>query len=328
MSMSAPPRNTRSPDKSVVGSLPHSSRYRAIRNRRALVSTMRCTSAYLLISGFLGSTSFELNPSLSWLSKCRLRDQKVATRGHTLCMAVTPALGSVSLVGAGPGDPELLTVQAVRLLRQAELVISDRLVSAEILDTIKCEIRIAKKRPGCAEEAQEEIYEWTKEAVLAGKNVVRLKIGDPFLFGRGGEEVLEFRKLGVEPLLVPGISSSYAAPLSAKIPLTHRGVSNSVLISTGYGRNEAIIEIPEYSADTTVVLLMAVGRIGEISANMTSMGYPKETPVAIIEKATTPLQRTILGTLETIGFIAKRDKATAPGRKITIYCEYYNDIMN
>lgn len=230
-------------------------------------------------------------------------------------LSVSPPLGSVSLVGAGPGDPDLLTVQAVRLLSQAALVISDRLVSKEILNMIKCELRVAKKRPGCAEEAQEEIYQWTKEAVLQGKHVVRLKIGDPFLFGRGGEEVIEFRKLGIEPLLVPGVSSSYAAPLAAKIPLTHRGVSNSVLISTGYGKNEAVVEIPEYSADRTVVLLMAVGRIDEIATNMTMMGYPKNTPVAIIEKATTPLQRTLTGTLEDIGFVARRDGACAPGTK-------------
>jgi uroporphyrin-III C-methyltransferase len=263
--------------------------------------------------GIFSVTSFGLRHPSQKLHRHCVHNQRLFGANNVEIIGITPPLGSVALVGAGPGDPDLLTVQAVRLLSQAGLVISDRLVAKEILDTITCELRIAKKRPGCAEEAQEEIYQWTKDAVLAGKHVVRLKIGDPFLFGRGGEEVLEFRKLGVEPLLVPGVSSSYAAPLSAKIPLTHRGVSNSVLISTGYGRNEAIIEIPEYSADRTVVLLMAVGRIEEIAANMTMMGYPKETPVAIIEKATTPLQRTLSGTLETIGFVAKRDGATAPG---------------
>ena len=269
--------------------------------------------ALLASFGILSGTSLSLRHTSQKLHRHRVHNQRLFGANNVEIIGVTPPLGSVALVGAGPGDPDLLTVQAVRLLSQAGLVISDRLVAKEILDTITCELRIAKKRPGCAEEAQEEIYQWTKDAVLAGKHVVRLKIGDPFLFGRGGEEVLEFRKLGVEPLLVPGVSSSYAAPLSAKIPLTHRGVSNSVLISTGYGRNEAIIEIPEYSADRTVVLLMAVGRIEEIAANMTMMGYPKETPVAIIEKATTPLQRTLSGTLETIGFVAKRDGATAPG---------------
>jgi uroporphyrin-III C-methyltransferase len=220
--------------------------------------------------------------------------------------------GSIALVGAGPGDPDLLTVQAIKMIKQASLVISDRLVSKEILDLVECELRIARKRPGCAEEAQDEIYEWTKEAILEGKNVVRLKIGDPFLFGRGGEEVLEFRKLGVEPVVVPGVSSSYAAPLVGNIPLTHRGVSNSVLITTGYGRDSTVVEVPEYRADRTVVLLMAVGRIAEIASNMTAAGYPSDTPVAIIEKATTPEQRTLTGTLETIAYVAKRDEAKAP----------------
>ena len=221
-------------------------------------------------------------------------------------------IGSIALVGAGPGSPDLLTIQAMRLIKEADLVISDRLVSKDILDLIECELKIARKRPGCAELAQDEIYEWTRDAFKAGKNIVRLKIGDPFLFGRGGEEIIEFRKLGVEPIVVPGVSSSYAAPLSANIPLTHRGTSNSVLITTGYGKDSSIIEVPEYCSDRTVVLLMAVGRIEEIASNMTMKGYPVDTPVAIIERATTPQQRTLLGTLGTIGAIAKRDNAQAP----------------
>ena len=99
--------------------------------------------------------------------------------------------GSVTLVGAGPGDPELLTLQAYKLLKNASLVIADRLISPEILDLIDCEYRVARKAPGCADKAQEEINKWVIDGVKEGKNVVRLKIGDPFLFGRGGEEILE-----------------------------------------------------------------------------------------------------------------------------------------
>jgi len=217
-------------------------------------------------------------------------------------------------VGAGPGDPDLLTIQALRLIKNASLVVADRLISPEILKLVDCELRIAEKRPGCAEEAQEQLYSWVTDALQQGRHVVRLKIGDPLLFGRGGEEVLFFRALGVEALIAPGISSSYCAPLAAGIPLTHRGVSNQVLISTGYGKSSSIVDIPPYVSDRTVVLLMAVGRLSEIAANMTSphLGYPPSTPVAIVEKATTPEQRTLVGTLATIANVAKEQKATAP----------------
>ena len=223
--------------------------------------------------------------------------------------------GQLALVGAGPGDPDLLTVQALRLIKDASLVVADRLISPEILDLVDCELRIARKAPGCAEEAQKEIYEWVSAALRQGRNVVRLKIGDPFLFGRGGEEVLHFRQeLGVEALIAPGLSSSYCAPSAAKIPLTHRGVSSQVLISTGYGKQSSVIDIPPYVEDRTVVLLMAVSRLAEIAANMTSpsFGYPAQTPVAIIESATTPLQRTLTGTLATIGMVAEEQGAKPP----------------
>ena len=112
--------------------------------------------------------------------------------------------GRVTLVGSGPGDPELLTMKAVKLLQDPNaLVIVDRLVSPEIVELIKGEIRTARKLPGCAELAQEEIYWWTHQGLAAGKHVIRLKIGDPFVFGRGGEEVLKFRGFGVESKVVP-----------------------------------------------------------------------------------------------------------------------------
>jgi len=221
-------------------------------------------------------------------------------------------LGTVSLVGSGPGNPDLLTIQAMRLIKSADLVISDRLVSKELLDLVDCELLIANKKPGCADEAQNEIYEWTKTAVLAGKNVVRLKIGDPFLFGRGGEEYIEFRKLGITPVIAAGVSSSYAAPLVANIPLTHRGVSSQVLISTGYGKDSKRIDVPEYHSDRTVVLLMAVGRLAEIAQEMIQIGYPTETPVAIVENATNSNERIITGMLSNIAAISVEKAVKAP----------------
>ena len=229
-------------------------------------------------------------------------------------------LGKIALVGAGPGDPDLLTIQAMNLLNNASLVVADRLVSKEIINLIKCEVRIAEKQPGCAEEAQEQIYDWVKDGVKKGLNVVRLKIGDPFVFGRAGEEILEFRKLGIEPIIATGISSSYSAPLAANIPLTHRGVSNQVVIATGYGKGGSHVELPEYRDDRTVVLLMAVGRISKIALEMIEMGYPDTTPVAIIEKATTPQQRTIRGNLMTIGEKARAAHAKPPSTIIVGKC--------
>lgn len=260
-------------------------------------------------------------------SMCFLNGSSWISRGsgiHRYLGALRAHLGELSLVGAGPGDPELLTIKALKLIKNASLVVADRLISPEILNLVDCELRIAQKRPGCAEEAQEELYEWVAGALREGRNVVRLKIGDPLLFGRGGEEILFFRAMGVEATIAPGISSSYSAPSAANIPLTHRGVANQVLISTGYGRDSAIIDIPPYAADRTVVLLMAVGRIGEIAANMTSPshGYPLETPAAIVERATTPEQRTLVGTLQTIGQIAKEQQARAPA------CIVIGDVVN
>ena len=112
--------------------------------------------------------------------------------------------GRITLVGSGPGDPDLLTVKAYKLLQEPDaVVIADRLVSQEILDLVKGEIKVARKLPGCAENAQAEIYWWTHQGLTAGKHVIRLKIGDPFVFGRGGEEVIQFRKFGVESVIVP-----------------------------------------------------------------------------------------------------------------------------
>jgi uroporphyrin-III C-methyltransferase len=224
----------------------------------------------------------------------------------------TNNLGSVVLIGAGPGDPDLLTIQALRYLQKASLVVSDRLVSPEILQLITCEIKVANKKPGCAEEAQEEINDWVISAVQQGRHVVRLKIGDPFLFGRGGEEIIEYRKHGIEAKVLPGLSSSYTAPLAALIPLTHRTMSNQVLITTGYGKNGSYVEMPEYHPERTIVLLMAVGRITEIAQCLLSKDYPPDQPVCIIERATTPQQRLIYGTIATIGQEAERFEAKPP----------------
>lgn len=218
-------------------------------------------------------------------------------------------------MGAGPGSPDLLTVAAHRIISDPNnLVIVDRLVSGEILDLIKGEIKIANKHPGCAEAAQCEIYDWCAEGVLRGRHVVRLKIGDPFVFGRGGEEVLVFRdKCHVEPVVIPGVSAAFSAPLLGSIPVTHRGVSNQVVLCTGYGRDNSSPELIQYHREQTVVFLMAVGRLRSLCQNLVDMaGYPMETPVAIVERAGCPDQRTVVGTIDTIADLAGRYDVKPP----------------
>jgi len=222
-------------------------------------------------------------------------------------------LGSVTLVGAGPGDPDLLTIAAYKALQAADVVVADRLVSQEILELVQHgELKVARKLPGCALEAQREIYRWCAEALLAGKKVVRLKIGDPYVFGRGGEEVLEFRRLGVEPKVIPGISSALAGPLAAGIPVTHRGIANRVVFCTGINKDELVPDVPPYHAEQTCVFLMAVGRLPELVDALSADKYPANTPVAIIERATTPRERTVRTDLTNVVADAEANNVKAP----------------
>jgi len=225
-----------------------------------------------------------------------------------------PNGATITLLGSGPGSPDLLTLSAYRILSDpSNLVIVDRLVSDEIVELIQGEVRIANKHPGCQESAQREIYEWCVQGLRDGRKVVRLKIGDPFVFGRGGEEVLEFRKFGVEPTVIPGVSAAFSAPLLANIPVTHRGISNQVVMCTGYGRNNTSPELIQYHKEQTVVFLMAVGRLRTLCENLVKMaGYPIETPVGIVERAGCPDQRVVVGTMETIADLAEEYDVKPP----------------
>jgi len=222
--------------------------------------------------------------------------------------------GRITLVGSGPGDPDLLTVKAHRLLQNPDtLVIADRLVSQEILDLVQGEIKVARKLPGCAENAQSEIYWWAYQGLFEGKHVVRLKIGDPYVFGRGGEEVIQFRKFGVESEVVPGVSAAFSAPLLANIPVTHRGVSNQVVMCTGYGREGSSPDLIRYHEEQTIVFLMAVGRLRVLCDRLVSLAtYPKDTPVGIIERAGCPNQRIVVGDIQTIADLAEMHNIQAP----------------
>lgn len=222
--------------------------------------------------------------------------------------------GKMQLVGAGPGDPELLTLKAYRALQEAELVLSDRLVPQEILALAKGEVRVARKRCGRADLAQAELDAWGLEGLRQGKRVVRLKNGDPFMFGRGGEEAVIYSEAGFDVEVVPGISSSLSAPMSAGIPATMRDVADQVLVCTGHGKQDRFPSLPEYCDHRTTVFLMAIGRLeGLCNSLMNERGYPRELPAAIIHAATMAGATTIRSTLGEIAEEVRRQDITPPG---------------
>ncbi len=212
--------------------------------------------------------------------------------------------GKVYLVGAGPGAADLITLRAARILRQADVLLFDRLANPEIMDfaSPKAERIHVGKLPGKdSDTRQNRIFALMIGHARAGKTVVRLKGGDPFVFGRGGEEMLQLQQAGIEAEIVPGISSAIAAPGSAKIPVTFRGLSNSFAVFTAHP-GDGLAE-PDWSAAATIgtaIFLMGVDRLPMIVSHMLGFGRPLDTPVAVIERATWEDQRTVTGTLADI----------------------------
>jgi uroporphyrin-III C-methyltransferase len=227
--------------------------------------------------------------------------------------------GKIYLVGAGPGHPEMLTVQALKLLQSADLVVSDRLIPQEILDLIPEEKLILSsfKVGGASDKAQDESNEICLHAAQQGKNVVRLKTGDPFVFGRGGEEILFFRHYDIEAIVVPGISSVFAAPSIQNIPVTHREVADQVLLLSGRGKGGSFPYIPHFYANRTTIFLMSLSRIEELAKRMIAKDYPNDVPCAVIEKGTWKVgERVSYGTLDTIGRKVKEDGLENPAMLI------------
>jgi uroporphyrin-III C-methyltransferase len=214
--------------------------------------------------------------------------------------------GIVYLVGAGPGDPELLTLRGRDCLRRAQVVVYDRLVSLALLDEAPpwAERIYVGKRRGVPHRTQEEINALLVERALAGQVVVRLKGGDPFVFGRGAEEVEACARAGVAWEVVPGVSSAVAAPAAAGIPVTHRRVAAGFAVVTA----ERAADAPEpdweaYARMPTLVVLMGVAGLSDVAERLLRHGRAAETPAAIVERATLPDQRV---TVATLGEIASR----------------------
>jgi len=212
------------------------------------------------------------------------------------------AVGFVSLVGAGPGDPDLLTVKALRLLQKADVVVYDRLVSDEIMDIIPAGItRIAVgKAAGKHCVPQDQINQIIVNLALSGRQVVRLKGGDPYLFGRGGEEALVLRQQKIPFSVVPGITAATGCSAYCGIPLTHRGLNHGVRFLTGHFRNGENLHIDWHKVadpDCTLVIYMGLSSLSYTSENLIKAGLSDTTPAAAIHGGTTAKQQKLISTL-------------------------------
>jgi uroporphyrin-III C-methyltransferase len=253
--------------------------------------------------------------------------------------------GKIILAGSGPGHPDLLTRATHKAILTADVILADKLVPSGVLDLIprRTPVHIARKFPGNAERAQEELLELGLAGLKSGKTVLRLKQGDPYIYGRGGEEFEYFRKEGYGNAIsvLPGITSALSAPLFAGIPATQRAVSDQVLICTGTGRKGKPTVPPEFVDTRTVVFLMALHRITGLVADLTTWDsedprrvsedgtidrsrklWPKTTPCAVIERASCPDQRVIRTTLEFVAAAIEEEGSRPPGLLVLgVACE-------
>ncbi len=227
-----------------------------------------------------------------------------------------PASGKAWLVGAGPGDPDLLTVRAVQILQSADVILHDRLVSDEILALARRDADLVPvgKSPGCVVNTQAAINDKLVELVREGKHVCRLKGGDPFVFARGGEELEALRDAGYPAEVVPGITAAAGCAAAAGIPLTHRDASQSVVFATAHGKDSVDrLDWPSLARDRqTLVFYMAVARFNDLMNALISHGRAADTPVAVIERGTTPEQRVVRGTLGQLQMLKEAQQIESP----------------
>ncbi|SCU77725.1 LADA_0A01904g1_1 [Lachancea dasiensis] len=241
--------------------------------------------------------------------------ENVLTASAPLEKARVTTGGAISLVGSGPGSVSMLTCGAFEEIKSADLILADKLVPETVLDLIpeRVEVFIARKFPGNAERAQEELLEKGLAGLLEGKKVVRLKQGDPYIFGRGGEEYLFFSKHGYVPKVFPGLSSALTATVVANIPATQRDVADQVLICTGTGRKGALPQIPEYVISRTTIFLMALHRSEVLVDALLKENWDPDAPTAIIERATCSDQRITRTLLKYVPDVVNEIGSRPPG---------------
>ncbi|MGM5468716.1 uroporphyrinogen-III C-methyltransferase [Flavobacteriaceae bacterium LMO-SS05] len=221
----------------------------------------------------------------------------------------------LTVVGAGPGDPELITLKAIKAIKEANVILYDALINEVLLDYAapEAELIFVGKRKGCYAYQQEQINELIVARAKSHGHVVRLKGGDPFIFGRGSEEMDYAKQFGIETFMVPGISSALAVPAYQGIPLTKRGVSESFWVITGTTKSHKLSNdiLLAAKSTATVVILMGMGKLQEI-VNVFSDAGKQDIPVAIIQNGTTKYEKYGVGTVQTICEIAKEKQLSSP----------------
>lgn len=226
-----------------------------------------------------------------------------------------PRLGEVYLIGAGPGDPDLLTLRALQLLQQADVILHDRLVSPAVLDRARREaerVSVGKGAGGCRA-TQERINELLLDYTRRGLRVARLKGGDPFIFGRGGEEVRVLAQHGIPFTVVPGITAGVAAAAAAAIPLTQRRLAQSVTFATGHFAEDDALDWQALARPRhTVVFYMGVAQLERIAAQLAAAGAPADRPAALVERASLEDQRVLRAPLGELAALARARNVTAP----------------
>ncbi|MCY7341335.1 MAG: uroporphyrinogen-III C-methyltransferase [Pseudonocardia sp.] len=229
-----------------------------------------------------------------------------------------PVRPGVALVGGGPGDPELITVRGRRLLARADVVVTDRLGPRDLLDQLAPHVEVidASKIPYGRAMNQTRINELLISHARAGRFVVRLKGGDPYVFGRGFEEVIACAGAGVEVTVVPGVTSAFAAPAVADVPVSHRGVAHEIVVVSGHvapGDPRSLVDWPALGRlRGTVVLLMAVERVGAFATALIDGGRPADTPVAVVQDGTMRIQRSVRATLSTVAAVVAEHGIAPP----------------
>ena len=223
-------------------------------------------------------------------------------------------MGIVYLVGAGPGDPDLITVRGLRCLQRAEVLVHDRLVSPELLDeapTSALRIDVGKEA-GHHRSTQEEINALLVRHAQAGRVVVRLKGGDPFVFGRGAEEALACAAAGVAWEVIPGVTSATSVPARAGIPVTHRGVAASFAVVTGHCLGDDRVDWKTLARMDTLLILMGLARLPAVADQLLAHGRSAETPAAVISRGTLPDERVVVTTLRGLAATVARERLATP----------------